>query len=376
MRLHLPHGFRTTGLVEVTLDNGVTGLGEGYLATFAPTVFVEIVRLIEPHLIGKDISDLGRRYREMCRICDYWSLQGAARHAISALETAFLDAASKNAGVPAYTFLGGKLVDAIKLYGSGGDSMHPRAMQDELDLLEQKSITLFKIRTPNHFDAKAVWTMRAAAQRSISVGIDMVQNLANPSQTVGDVVRFVRSVEARSGARIEFLEEVLGPFDANSYPLLRAKLDTIIAGGETMTTAHELCQRIEAKFYDWVQPDATVIGGVNQVLEVFDICRRKGSQVVVHCWGSAVCLMANYHAAFVGGGLVAEWPMPFFPLREELLEEPLQIRDGCLQPPVSPGLGVRLTHEVEQKYPFRPEAVYQCFPAHEGVPVYSGETWQ
>jgi len=30
---------RTIGMVEVTLDNGVTGLGEGYLAVFAPLVF-------------------------------------------------------------------------------------------------------------------------------------------------------------------------------------------------------------------------------------------------------------------------------------------------------------------------------------------------
>ena len=30
---------RTVGMVEVTLDTGVTGLGEGYLAVFAPKVF-------------------------------------------------------------------------------------------------------------------------------------------------------------------------------------------------------------------------------------------------------------------------------------------------------------------------------------------------
>src|SRR5262245_30785084 len=29
---HLPTGYRTIGLVEVTLDDGTTGLGEGYLA--------------------------------------------------------------------------------------------------------------------------------------------------------------------------------------------------------------------------------------------------------------------------------------------------------------------------------------------------------
>ena len=37
--LHLPSGLRTTGLVEIVLDDGTVGLGEGYLAVFAPKVF-------------------------------------------------------------------------------------------------------------------------------------------------------------------------------------------------------------------------------------------------------------------------------------------------------------------------------------------------
>ena len=36
---------RTIGLVEVTLENGVKGYGEGYLGVFAPNVFKSIVEL-------------------------------------------------------------------------------------------------------------------------------------------------------------------------------------------------------------------------------------------------------------------------------------------------------------------------------------------
>ncbi len=84
----LRSGYRTTGLVEITLDDGTTGLGEGYLAVFAPHVFVEIVKLIAPYLVGKDASDLHQRYREMCMVTDYWSLEGAARHVVVACEIA------------------------------------------------------------------------------------------------------------------------------------------------------------------------------------------------------------------------------------------------------------------------------------------------
>ena len=34
---------RSIGIVEVTLENGIKGYGEGYLAVFAPKVFESIV---------------------------------------------------------------------------------------------------------------------------------------------------------------------------------------------------------------------------------------------------------------------------------------------------------------------------------------------
>ena len=49
---------RTIGMVEVTLDNGVSGLGEGYLAVFAPLVFKSIVELCEPYMLGRDGDDI------------------------------------------------------------------------------------------------------------------------------------------------------------------------------------------------------------------------------------------------------------------------------------------------------------------------------
>jgi L-alanine-DL-glutamate epimerase-like enolase superfamily enzyme len=356
----LPSGYRTTGLAEITLDDGTIGLGEGYLAVFAPKVFVEIVRLIAPYLIGKEASDLHQRYREMCIVTDYWSLQGAARHAISACEIALLDAHAKQLGIPAYRLLGGQSVDTIRLYGSGGDSSTPAAMQAELDLLSENGIDLFKIRARNHQVAKTVWTLDHAARQGIGVAVDMAQNLHNPAQRFSDVVRFVAAVGARSQQPIQFLEEALGPFDLESYPLLRAKVNSRIAGGEIVTTAHELCRRVQQGFYDIAQPDATVIGGVHQVLEVFAACRQSGSEAVVHCWGSAVGMLANYHAAFAGGGQLAEWPMPAYPLRDALLVEPLRIENGHLLPPTAPGLGVQLTPAIEVAYPFREDAIYTC----------------
>ena len=56
--LHLPSGLRTTGLVEIAFTDGLTGLGEAYLAVFAPQVFKATVELLAPIVIGRSVDDV------------------------------------------------------------------------------------------------------------------------------------------------------------------------------------------------------------------------------------------------------------------------------------------------------------------------------
>jgi L-alanine-DL-glutamate epimerase-like enolase superfamily enzyme len=360
VQLHLPNQYRTCGLVEITLENGIRGLGEGYLAVFAPRVFEQIILMMRPHLLGGDVRDFNQIYRDMLLVTGYWSMQGAAMHAVSAIEIALQDCRARLMEVPVYKMLGGSDGVRLTLYGSGGDSTGPLPMAKELDYLQSLGIQYFKIRARKHQVDKAVWCMREGKKRGISIAIDMTQNLQNPGQSVSDVVHFVHSVCDKSSLEIFFVEEVLGPANVKDYPLLRQKLNTKIAGGEIVTTAAELCERIEHGMYDIAQPDATVMGGIGPVVQVFDAARRKATDVVVHCWGGPVGMMANYHAAVAGGGTLTEWPMPAYPLRTAMVEQLWQVEDGKLTLPDVPGLGVALSPEIEREYAFREDAVYQC----------------
>ena len=138
---------RTIGMVEITLDNGVKGIGEGYLAVFAPLVFKSIVELCTPQVVGKDAFDIERRTRDLRSLCDYWSLQGAARHVISAFEIALQDAKGKSLDRPVYDLLGGARLDSIQIYGSGGCCDAKVQFIRELELLQSKGIELYKIRS-------------------------------------------------------------------------------------------------------------------------------------------------------------------------------------------------------------------------------------
>ncbi len=372
--LHLPFGLRNCGLVEITLEDGTIGLGEAYLAVFAPQVFTEMVNVISPYLIGCDILDLNQQFNRMVSIVGYWGLKGPARHVLGAFEMAMTDAKAKLLEIPAYALLGTKGCEKLSLYGSGGDSVDVQSMHQELDSLQELGIDLFKIRARNDEVAKTVWVLEKAAARGIRVGVDMCQNLAIPSQTVSDVLKYLDAVKTRTANDIVFLEEVLGPFCSGDYKVLRRKCDVKICGGETITTSHELCELVREGIYDFVQPDASVLGGISEVLQVFDCAAQYGCDVVVHAWSGGVGLMANYHAAIAGGALLAEWPMPKYSLREELLIEPLNIQNGQIEAPQTPGLGVILTEEIEKKYPFTEKGTYRCIPTGYARP--GPEIWQ
>ena len=141
-----------------------------------------------------------------------------------------------------------------------------------------------------------------------------------------------------------------------------------ICGGETITTPKELLDRARLGAFDFVQPDASVIGGIGAVMDVFRGARDCGVDVVVHAWGGAVAIMASYHAAFAAGGSLVEYPMLAFPLADEMIGDQGRILNGRLLRPTAPGLGVTLTGDMEERYPFDETAVYSCMLHDWGPP--------
>ena len=359
---------RTIGMVEVTLDNGVTGLGEGYLAVFAPLVFRSIVDLCAPRVLGKDGLDIAGRVRDLRSLCDYWSLQGAARHVIAAFEIALQDANGKSLGKPVYDLLSGARSEAIEIYGSGGCCDAKEQFLRELDLLDSLGITKYKMRSVKSDILRTVWVMEQAGARGIKVGVDMCQNLADPPQEVDDVVRFIDEVHARTDHRMIFVEEAVGPDAPEGFKELRARTDVPVCGGEIITTPKEMIERINDDVYDFVQPDASVMGGISAVMDVFEAARANGTDVVVHAWGGAAAIMASYHAAFAAGGPLVEFPMLDFPLGREMMGDRGRIVDGKLLRPGAPGLGLTLTKDMEASYGFDETAVYSCALLDYGPP--------
>jgi L-alanine-DL-glutamate epimerase-like enolase superfamily enzyme len=147
-----------------------------------------------------------------------------------------------------------------------------------------------------------------------------------------------------------------------------------VYGGEIITTPKEMIDRLSTGVYDGVQPDASVIGGIGAVMEIYEAAKPHAVEVIVHAWGGAAAIMASYHAAFAAGGALVEYPMLAFPLAAEMMGEEGRIVDGRLLRPSAPGLGLTLTPEMEARYPFDETAVYSCVLHDWGPPP--DETWK
>ena len=369
--LHLPSGWRTTGLVEIADDDGAAGLGEGYLAVFAPDVFRAIVALVAPVLAGRDADD-PRLVRDVEVATGYWSRQGAARHVVGAVETAILDLRAQRAGLPVHALLGAER-NHLTLYGSGGDALRPEPMRADIAACARLGIGLWKIRAQVGDPLKMAWCLGEAARAGVETGVDMVQSLAQPAQEPVAVARFLAETAERAGRLPAFVEDPVGADAHDDWRALREAIEPPVAGGEIVTTPAELDWRVAAGLYDWVQPDASVLGGVAATVGVVTRALARGCRPVVHAWGGPVGMMANYHAALAGGGEMVEWPLTHYPLRDAMVARPWDITGGTLTLPDLPGLGVRLTPEVERDFAFREDAVYACLADRTRLP--GDEVW-
>ena len=359
---------RTIGLVEVTLENGVKGYGEGYLGVFAPKVFKSIVELCAPYLIGKDGFDVLRRYKDLCSVCDYWSLQGEARHTTSAIEIALVDAKSKTQKCPAYKLFGNSSKKHIEVYGSGGICDTKEHFIEELELLKSLAIKKYKIRSVPNDIYKTAWVLKEARKYGIDVGIDMCQNLADPPISADAVISYINSVKKITKENILFLEEAVGPMDLNGFKKLKETLKIAICGGEVITTPLEMIQRLNLDIYNFVQPDASVIGGMHAVKEVFEHAKTKNMIPVVHAWGGPVAIMANYHVAFGCNGDLVEYTMIPYKLEPIMFGEQRVIKNGYLLRSEISGIGITMNDKIENEFSFDEMAVYSCVTLDRGQP--------
>lgn len=341
-------------LIEVTLCDGTTGLGEAGAGIMAAQAVPGIIDALRPYVNGLKLDhplDVGEYLRAYTA---FWARGGITSGVLGAVEIASVDAVGKREGVPAHQLLGGLARERIEPYSSGG-------LGTELDqvldwALEQGRAGFHTVKFRAMTDAMTtIDLMRYVVPRlpqKVGFVLDAVQGCAAEPWPFDEVIA-VGKVAAELGAR--WYEEPCFATDVEGYQQVRATVDVPVSGVESHGTVREFCELIEAGGVDIAQPDVSFIGGFTALRQVASISERNGLSCIQHTWGSGVTFAANLHAAMSTPNIeVFEYCTLPNPLRESILVQPISFDGGYLTAPTGPGLGVNVSPELESEFAFVP----------------------
>lgn len=82
---------------------------------------------------------------------------------------------------------------------------------------------------------------------------------------------------------------------------------------------------------------------------------QQERKIAPHAWGAGGSQMQNVHCGFAcPNTLIIEVAPAYGPLHYEIIGDSLKIKDGYIQRPTEPGLGITLSVATVKNYPFVP----------------------
>ncbi len=355
---------KNTILLKVYTDEGIEGLGEGFHSLDEP--IEGALDKFKRWLVGKDPTRITHNWQAIYRGLRY-PLGTAELAALSAVEQALWDIAGKACGLPVYKMLGGPTRDRIRVYASGY-LCQPRHFQlpgdDLVGACEQcvrQGYTAVKFapqpddyesKSPEQIHRDAVERVRAVRE-AVGDAVDICLDYHGRSFSVTQAVRLAQEIEPYHPL---FLEEPA--LTENPDALVEAKMKTSIpiAGGERCVSRDRLRDILEKRALHILQPEPTANGGILETVKWAAMCEQYHIVLAPHQACGPVSLLACAHIdASITNFLIQECNVDVDePFWKDLFSPLPVIKDGYLELPDRPGLGIELDEEAFAKYPRKP----------------------
>jgi L-alanine-DL-glutamate epimerase-like enolase superfamily enzyme len=317
-------------VVEVVLDNGVTG--EGYLLSFhySPHAIEGALKDARDVLLAGDYEagETGRFLADIEREHEYFGGNGLQKWAAATLNVAMWDAWTRELGQPIWKVLG-TTARRVPVYGSGGWLSYS---DDELldEVLDYKARGLravkIKVGSPDvERDIARLVKVREAVGPALDIMMDANQGLRVPEAI---------ALATRAAAiGIRWFEEPLPNTDYAGYELLRSKTGIALAMGEREYDVEALKHLIARNALDLWQPDIIRIGGVEAWRASAMLANAHHLPVLPHYYKDYdVPLLCTVPGAY--GAESFDWIDP-------IIDNAMAIEDGFATPREGPGWGFR-----------------------------------
>jgi len=341
-------------LVKVHTNEGITGIGEVHSAPLAAQgailgPYCSTIRSGLKHLVlGEDPFETEYLWNKMYRGNIYAGRSGVTIHAMSGIDMALWDIKGKKLGIPIWKLLGGGFRKRIRCYASSWFGATPEETGERARYLSGLGFSAVKFGwAPMGQDAKTDVALVAKAREGLGTGVDLMidAGLAWDARTA------IQRARAFSEYEIFWLEEPLAPDDYQGYRKLTGATDVRIAAGEEESTRHDCRRLILEGNVDVLQVDLAR-SGFTEAMKIASIAADNGLPVANHAFTTYINVAAALHwLAAVSNALIAEYVVrQGTNIAELITRQKIEPRDGYLDIPQEPGLGVGLDEDAINRF--------------------------
>lgn len=325
--------------LKVHTDAGIVGLGEPIVEGRALTCQAAIKEL-EPYLIGKDPRAVVHHWQAMYRHAFYRG-GPVLTSAISGVDMALWDIKGKALGVPVYELLGGPTRARVRVYA------HART-PEEIRQAKGEGFTAFKTGVFKKRPARIVETPRFVSQ--------VVESFAELRQIAGDDadigIDFHGAISPQTAKLLikalephqpMFIEEPVACQNVDAMVDIARGTHLPIATGERIFTKWGFREILEKGAATILQPDLCHAGGITEVRLIAGMAEAYYAAIAPHNPLGPISLAAGIQLAAA---------IPNFLCQEQVslgagyLKRPFQVKDGYVEIPRGPGLGIELDEEA------------------------------
>jgi len=339
-------------LVRIRTDDGLEGIGE---ADSSPEVVKAIVDAPFSHniasglrhiLIGENPLEQERLWQKMYRRTMYFGRKGAGITAMAAIDMALWDLKGKALGQPIHRLLGGKHHDKLRgyasiLFGKDGDATADIARRW---VAEGYTAVKFGWEPMGASEAGDIDLVRGARE-GLGAGTLLID-----AGCVYDARTALRRAHAFAEYKPEWFEEPLREDDIEGYRWLRDRSPIPIAAGEGECGRESFRPLIDSQALDVYQVDISRCGFTDAAY-IRARVEEIGARLCNHCYTSPLTVAASLHwLSTCRDAFLFEDCVEDSPLRHELTHEKIQSKNGWIEIPDRPGLGVTLDEGFVKKY--------------------------
>lgn len=364
--------MRNWVFVKVETDEpGLHGWGEATLEWKTESV-VGAVKDVSRFIIGEDPRRIEHLYQMMYRQY-FWKVGIEGMSAISGIEHALWDIKGKWLNVPVYELLGGRVRDKVRVYNHlGGGKMTSMYESTEAEEFAERALMVKDMGYTALKFMAVPRTEPVEGTRSVKVAARLVEAVRN---AVGDEMDLMVDLHARCWPAMAiqycyalepfgllFFEEPCPTEDIDATVEVTRKSRIPIATGERLVTRYQYREIFEKRACHIIQADLSHCGGLWEARKIAANAETYSIAIAPHNPNGPLALAVAVHFALsTPNWLIQEMITNDVPWRDDVLDAPLEIRDGYVYPPTRPGLGVEINEQEAAKHPFKTEAEQRYF---------------